>query len=146
MEVLVRNVAKKEEERIVLECVEMTDDFQDIKEYAMGKGNTLTGYLSQMRFQIKWKDILYLEDVGEKTFAYTSNQVYSVKMSFHEVEQLLQHQGFARCSKTIILNLMQVDHFKGAMGTKLHARMKNGEDVVVTRTYAKNLRERMAEY
>ena len=37
MRVLVKNVSHKEDERIILECVEMTKDFDEIMEYILKK-------------------------------------------------------------------------------------------------------------
>lgn len=45
MRVSIRNILHREDEQVVLECVEMTKDFEDIREYAMMKGNILTGYI-----------------------------------------------------------------------------------------------------
>lgn len=41
MRVSVREVSCREEEQVILECVEMTKDFEDIREYALMKGNLL---------------------------------------------------------------------------------------------------------
>ena len=37
MQVLIRIIRNKEDEKVVLECVEMTKDFEDIKDYAKMK-------------------------------------------------------------------------------------------------------------
>ena len=61
MQVLIRKIRNKEEEKVVLECVEMTKDFEDIKDYALMKGNVLTGYMEDAAYQVSLSDILYFE-------------------------------------------------------------------------------------
>ena len=136
---------KKENERVVIECVEMTKDFEDIKDYALMKGNVITAYIQDAAFQLKLSDILYFEAVGEQVFAYTANEIYSVKMRLYEIEAQYQKRKFARCSKSIIVNLTQIESFRPALDSRLFAKMKNGEDVVVSRMYAKELKKRMLE-
>lgn len=43
MQVLIRKILNKEDERVVIECVEMTKEFEDIKDYALTKGSVITG-------------------------------------------------------------------------------------------------------
>lgn len=145
MQVLIRQILKKEDERVVIECVEMTKDFEDIKDYALMKGNVITAYIQDAAFQLKLSDILYFEAVGEQVFAYTDNELYLVKMRLYEVEAQYRKCKFARCSKSIIVNLTQIESFRPALDSRLFAKMKNGEDVVVSRMYAKELKKRMVE-
>lgn len=145
MRVLIRPILQKEEEQVVIECVEMTKDFEDIKNYVLMKGSAVTGYIRDAAFQLNLSDILYFEAVGEQVFAYTAKELYSVKMRLYEVEAQYQKQNFARCSKSMIVNLTQIESFRPALDSRLFAKMKNGEDVVVSRMYAKELKKKMLE-
>lgn len=40
----VSNVLSKEDEQVVIECVEMTSQFEDIRNYCLAKGAFLVGY------------------------------------------------------------------------------------------------------
>ncbi|MDE5599083.1 MAG: hypothetical protein K2J04_14805, partial [Lachnospiraceae bacterium] len=67
MKVKIRNVLSKQEEQVVIECVEMTPEFEDIKNYCLAKGTFLTGYINvSSQQQISIKDILYVEAIDEK--------------------------------------------------------------------------------
>ncbi len=65
MRVSIRNILHREDEQVVLECVEMTKDFEDIREYALMKGNILVGYIHDTAYQLNLSDILYFEAVGD---------------------------------------------------------------------------------
>lgn len=145
MQVLIRKILNKEDEQVIIECVEMTKDFEDIKDYVLMKGNILIGYIEDTAFQINLSDILYFEAVGEQVFAYTADELYSVKLRLYEVEKQYQKHKFVRCSKSIIVNLTQIESFRPALESRLYARMKNGEDIVVSRMYAKELKRRIME-
>lgn len=145
MQVLIRKIQNKEDEQVIIECVEMNKDFEDIKDYVLMKGNTLTGFIQDTAFQLNLSDILYFEAVGERVFAYTADELYSVKLRLYELEERYLKNKFVRCSKSVIVNLMHIESFRPTLDSRLYARMKNGEDVVVSRMYAKELKKRIME-
>lgn len=145
MRVSIRNILRKEEEQVVLECVEMTKDFEDIREYALMKGNLLTGYIHDTAYRLNLSDILYFEAVSDQVFAYTAEEIYSVKKRLYELEAVYQDRKFVRCSKSVLVNLMQIESFRPALDSRFFARMKNGEDVMVSRMYAKELKKKLME-
>ncbi|WP_418751457.1 hypothetical protein [Frisingicoccus sp.] len=79
MRVSIRNILRREDEQAVLECVEMTKDFEDIREYALMKGNVLVGYIHDAAYRLELDHILYFGAVGDQVFAYTATEIYSVK-------------------------------------------------------------------
>lgn len=145
MRVSIRGVQSKADEQVVLECVELTKDFEDIRAYALMKGNMLIGYIHDAVYSLELSDILYFEAVGDQVFAYTAEEVYSVKKRLYELELLYQDRKFIRCSKSVLVNLMQIASFRPALDSRFLARMKNGEDVLVSRMYAKGLKKKLME-
>lgn len=145
MQVLIRKIRNKEEEKVVLECVEMTKDFEDIKDYALMKGNILTGYIGDAAYQVGLSDVLYFEAVGEQVFAYTEKEVYQIKVRLYEAEEKYQKYKFVRCSKSVMVNLTKIESFRPALDSRLYAKMRNGEDIVVSRMYAKEIKKRIME-
>lgn len=61
MRVSIQNILRREDEQVVLECVEMTKDFEDIQEYALMKGNILVGYIHDAAYRLELDRILYFE-------------------------------------------------------------------------------------
>jgi len=145
MRVFIRKISDRDAERVVLECVELSRDFQDIREFALAKGGSMTGYLEgNESVRLLLRDILYFEAVGETVFAYTKGGVYTVRKRLYEVEQDFRSLRFVRCSKSFVINLLRVESFRPAMNGRFYARMKNGEDVLVSRQYAKEIREALS--
>lgn len=145
MRVSIRKVLHSEDEQVVLECVAMTKDFEDIRTYALMKGKLIVGYINNVVYQIPLTDILYFEAVGEQIFAYTSEEIYAVKKRLYEIEALYADQKFIRCSKSVIVNLLQIDSFRPALDSRFLAKMKNGEEIIISRMYAKGLKKRLME-
>ena len=96
MRVSIRNIPHKEDEQVILECVGMTKDFEDVREYALMKGNMLNGYIHDTAYQLSLSDILYFEAVGDQVFAYTAEEIYSVKKRLYELEAVYQDRKFIR--------------------------------------------------
>ncbi len=145
MRVTIRKVSHKKDEQVVLECVDMTKDLEDIRDYALMKGNTITGYINDAAFILTLSDVLYFEAVGERVFAYTENELYEIKRRLYELEENYSGRLFIRCSKSVIVNISKISSFRPAPDTRLLAKMKNGEEIVISRMYAKALKQRLLE-
>lgn len=145
MRVSIRKVDRPEDEQVVLECMKLTADFRDVQEYVLMKGNLVAGYIDEVVYQIPLADILYFEAVGDQVFAYTTDELYTVKKRLYEIESLYADRKFIRCSKSVIVNLLQIESFRPALASRFFARMKNGEDILISRMYAKTLKKRLME-
>lgn len=146
IKVTVKNVSSKEEEQVVIECVSMTQDFADIKNYCLSKGNYLTGYSDDnCQHRVRHDDILYFEAVGEKVFAYTLTEIFEVKKRLYELEEALAPQHFIRCSKAFLICLTKIESIRPALNGRYCARMKNGEDVIISRKYARSVKKTIME-
>jgi len=146
MKVKINTVLSKEEEQIVIECVEMTPVFEDIRNYCLAKGNFLMGYTNiSSQQQIRIEDILYIEAVGENVFAYTEKNVYEIKKRLYELENELKDYKFIRCSKSFLICLLKVNSIRPALNGRYLACMENGEEVVISRKYAKIVRRTIME-
>jgi DNA-binding LytR/AlgR family response regulator len=85
-------------------------------------------------------DVLYLESVDKATFAYTNVAVMKIAYSLNDLELRFSEQGFFRCSKSMIVNIYQMDSLKSESGNRVLATLTNGEQVMISRHYAKELR------
>lgn len=146
MKVKIRNVLSKQEEQVVIECVEMTSEFEDIKNFCLAKGTFLTGYANASSQQhVCIKDILYVEAVGEKIFAYTKEDVFEIKRRLYELEAELMPYKFIRCSKSFLICLLKVESIRPALNGRYLACMENGEEVIISRKYAKYVKKTIME-
>ena len=80
MKVAIRRILNREDERVIIECTEITPEVKDIRAYALSKGTTLTGIVKEDRLErFDLQDVYYFEALDEKVFAYTKNNVYEIK-------------------------------------------------------------------
>lgn len=92
---------------------------------------------------LETKQILYFESVERNTFVYTKEDTYIIDLRLYELEQQLIDQGFIRISKTCILNLKKIQSLKADINRKIRVTLINGEQIIVSRNYADELRMRL---
>lgn len=142
MRVTIRKIPKKEDEQVIIDCVRVTSEIEDIRSYALTKGTELSGMSDEGHLErFKLEDVYYFEALDEKVFAYTKENVYELKLRLYEVEQAYASYHFVRCAKSIVLNLMLLDSISPALNGRFFAHMKNGEKLVISRQYAPILKK-----
>lgn len=62
-----------------------------------------------------------------------------------EIEEEYHKNKFIRCSKSIVLNLLKIDSLKPALNGRFEAHMENGEDIIISRQYAKIIKKYVLE-
>lgn len=146
MKVSIRNVHRKEDEQVILECIDLTKDFQDIYNYVQSKGESLVGYQNgHEMFSIPIQNIYYIEAVGALVFAYTKEEVYELKSRLYEMEIILEKKRFVRVSKSILLNMNKLLFLKPAVNGKFSAKLENEEDIIISRQYAPRIKQFILE-
>lgn len=143
MKTRIQKILRKEDEEVVIQCVEISPAIRAIYSYALAKGQEIIGSLDGTLCNIRLEDICYFEAVDEKLFACTSNHVYDVKMRLYEVEGAYKYCHFIRCSKSVVINLMQLEGISPTLNGRFYAHMKNKEKVVISRQYVKEIRKVM---
>lgn len=85
-------------------------------------------------------DIYYIDTVEGNTFFYTEKEVYESKDSLLTVEQKIKGGQFVRVSKNCIINIDYLQQVAPYTNHRLLAYMKNGEKLLVGRTYIQELK------
>ena len=142
MRVMEKLVKSPDEEGVTLEYIRLTKDFEEIKEYVQHKGNTLIGYKqTKEKVSVRIEDILYFETVDGRVFAYTVDCVYEIKGRLYQVEEKVNKRNICRASKTMLVNVEHIISVRTALNGRLYARMENGEEILITRRYAKEVED-----
>lgn len=141
MRVKIQKVKQKEEEQVIIECVDITPEVKDIYSYALTKGKELNGIRDGCTCRFKLEDVCYFEAVDEKVFAYTEKEVYELKLRLYEVEEAYRQYYFVRCSKSMVLNLKLLDSISPALNGRFWAHMHNGENIMISRQYVPVLKQ-----
>jgi len=87
------------------------------------------------------EDILYIEKVDDKTFAYTLENVIQMDLSLYSIELLLDDISYFRCSKSMIVNVNKVEKLKSLSSNRIDCTLINGEHILISRTYASDFRK-----
>lgn len=86
-------------------------------------------------------EILYIESVDRKCFVYSARQMYESPRRLYELAQQLAPYSFAQISKSCLVNLSNVDSIKTYIDRRLLITMQGGEQLVVSRQYAPQIKE-----
>lgn len=140
MRITEKLVNSPEEEGVTLEYIRLTKDFEEIKEYVQHKGEALIGYTqTNERVSVRVEDILYFETVDGIVFVYTMDSVYEVKGRLYQVEEKVSRKTICRASKAMLVNVEYITSVRTALNGRLYAKMENGEEILITRKYAKEI-------
>lgn len=140
MNVFIRQIKDKQNEKVIIDCVEITQDVQKIRSFVLTKGTTLTGKMDESICQFNLNEVYYFEAVDEKVFAYTEGKVYELRNRLYELESAYSDKHFVRCSKSFLINLMKLESISPSLNGRFVAHMKNGEKIVVSRRYVLELK------
>lgn len=133
-------------EGVTLEYVSFTREFAEIRDYVLRKGESMTAYTQEREaVRIRIEDILYFEAVGELVFVYLETQIYEVKLRLYQIEDRLRGANILRASKSVLVNLEHILSVRPALNGRLYARMENGEDILISRNYAKQIARHIME-
>ena len=88
-------------------------------------------------------EIIFLEAVDRKTFVYTKEEVYESDFKLYELEQQITECGFFRASKSCLIQLKYIKSLKADINRKIRVTLENGEQLMVSRQYADELKKRL---
>lgn len=131
------------EDEIILNYLELNDEIERVMAFMKSDSTRIIGVKEKLQVVIKPNEILYIESVDSKTFAYTSEEVYKLSYNLAQLEGILRSVNFYRCSKSMIMNIDKVVKLRSLTSNRIDAVMTNGEHILITRTYASDLRKRL---
>lgn len=131
---------KEGTEEVIIRYRRMTDRVEGILKYLDGQNEKVLGWKGEQQCLIGVSSILYLESVDGATFFYTEKEMYRAGHSLALFESLYAQDGFFRCSKSMVINIYRIEKLKSMPGNRIDATMDNGEHIVISRRYAKELR------
>lgn len=87
--------------------------------------------------------VVYIEAVDRKTFVYTEQDCFESKLRLYEIEEQLCKSGFLRVSKACLVNLKHVRSLRAELDRKIRLTLETGEQIIVSRQYADELKHRL---
>jgi DNA-binding LytR/AlgR family response regulator len=90
--------------------------------------------------KIGLSEVYYIENVERKLFVYTAKEVYRLDLSMSEVEAMTTDTDLVRISRTCIMNTDHLKEIRQVKNSHLEAVLDNGEMLIVSRKYLKDIK------
>lgn len=129
------------EEEVIVRYRRMSEQIETIAAIVQGTEPRIHAAWEGQTLFLRPEKIYYLENVDGVTYAYLEDKVARVPESLRTLEMCYGNRGFFRCSKSMILNLYKISYLKSEPCSRIRATMENGEQVIISRRYAKELRK-----
>lgn len=142
MKYIINQMADGEDE-LILNYREVNEEVERILAFMEQGSRRILGWRENEQVVIAPGDLLYVESVEGKTFAYTAQEVYRMNYTLQQLEVLLQKEYFFRCSKSMIMNINKVAALRSLSSNRIDATMENGEHIIISRTYASDFRKKL---
>lgn len=144
MKVKFEKVPTPDKESAVIKAMAMTEDIQSAIELLEAGSGSIAVTREGQTYLCKIRDIYYIESVDKKTFLYTKNECFETRYRLYELEEML-NRYFLRCSKAMIVNMRKIKAVKSELGGRMNATLLNGEVIVISRSYVKELKQRLLD-
>lgn len=127
--------------RIIVDCADHEEKEKVLRRLALLKSR-IPASRNDRTFMIESQDVLYFETVDKRTFLYTDDAVYEVRLRLYEIEEQLD-ASFIRINKSCILNLDKIVHIRADVGGRILCTLSNKEKVCVSRQYARDFKQKL---
>lgn len=142
MKYIINQVSQGEDE-LILNYVCMSVEVERVLAFMKKNEKRVLGFKNGQQTILKPEEIFYVESVDGRTYAYTEKEVYKINHSLAEMQEVLSSINFYRCSKSMIINIDCISSLKSLSSNRIDATMKNGEHILISRTYASEFRRRL---
>lgn len=131
------------ETEITIHCASIDSRLQQLIEKIRQYGFSLTGYQENREFQLPLDTIYFIDSVDGRTFLYQETEVYECCETLKSLETKLSKTQFVRISKNCIINTNFLKYVRPLFNHRLEAILKNGEKLIITRSYTEALRTKL---
>lgn len=142
MQVNIVSVESVEEEAATIKAVEITKEIQSAIDILENESAVIPVTCDGEIVLCKTNRIYYFESIDKKTFVYTKDGCYETKLRLYELDMTMGRY-FCRCSKSMIVNIRKIDSVKSELNGRMRAKLLNGEQVIIARSYVKDLKEKL---
>ena len=131
------------ETEINIKCSQLTPDIENIIATLRIMNQQLLVTKDDTNYLLDVSTISYIEALERKTFVYTQDSIYESKLKLYEMEERLCKSGFFRISKSCLVHLKFIKSIKKDIDRKLRLTLINGEQIMVSRQYADEIKKRL---
>lgn len=128
---------------ITISCSRLTPEIEKVLATLRMMERQLLVRKGEETYILDGSKVIYLESVDRKTFVYTKEDIYESSLKLYELEQQLDECGFFRASKSCVAALQYIKSLRTDVNRKIKVTMENGEQIMVSRQYAEELRKKL---
>lgn len=143
MKISINIDASMQDTEIQISCNQLTPEIEKILATLRILNQQLMVIKNEETHLLDVSKIIYIEAVDRKTFVYTKDEYYESKLKLYEMEERLLACGFFRISKSNLVQLRMIKSLKNDLDRKLRLTLENGEQIMVSRQYAEELKRRL---
>ena len=133
----------KQDTEIQISCKSLTPEIEKLIATLRMLNQQIMVEKEQETYLLDVTKIMYVEAVDRKTFVYTKEDCFESKLKLYEMEERLEESGFFRASKSCLVQLRRIRSLKNDMDRKIKLTLENGEQLIVSRQYAEELKRRL---
>ena len=142
MRVEIKRIPPGGEENAVIQVAELPDSVRSAVDLLENQCRTVPVVSEGKTMMCRTDQIYYIESVDKRSFIYTKAGCYETKYRLYELEELLDSR-FLRCAKAMIVNIRKIRSVKSELNARMRAELLNGEQIVISRGYVKDLKEKL---
>lgn len=131
------------ETEVIIHCPQADEEVLRLVAMLRVWQKKLVGIREGSQYLLDAKNVLYIDKADKKTFLYTLDAVYESALQLYELEEGLREMDFVRAGRSCILNFRHIRALRPELGGRLLVTMDNGEQVYVSRLYAKDLHAKL---
>ena len=138
----IKKVNSYDDEHAELSVVKVTDTIQSAIDTLENNCRVIAARLNDQTGMCQIDKIYYIESVDKRTYIYTKDNTLEVSYRLYELESELT-RNFFRAAKAMIINIRKIKSVKSEINGRMTAELLNGEQVIIARSYVKELKERL---
>ena len=141
MKVEIKTDQTEESVFVEIHCRDITSEISKLERHIKRFSASIPASFEGELVNVRTDAILYIESVDKRTFIYTEGKVLMTDKRLYELEEMLDKRDFFRCSQSTIIHLNKVERLKPEITRNIMATLGNGENVVISRRYASELKK-----
>lgn len=143
MDVEVKIIPKTENEYVRIGCYREDERVEEIRQFVRTRQGCLEGWKDGRSYSLPVTEIYYAETVDDRSFIYLKEDWYESRRRLYDLEEILSASHFIRISKSVIVNLMKIESIRPALNGRFLCRLKNDEEVIISRKYVPDVRAKL---
>ena len=141
MKLFVRENQNLVETEVEIRCRERDGEVENLISAINSASNVVIGEKeSGDKVPVYLTKVLYFEAVDRNVYACTDSDIYRVRKTMYDIEDMVANDHFVRISKSVIVNIRAVRRISPDSARRLKLLLSSGEWVVVSRNYVEDFR------